>query len=130
MREWFKEHSVCATVAFKIVLALSLVDRRKLMTHPTGGHVLQHRQPGYQSVLFREYPEVRLLLRSVPCRLLRRITTREEWTGTRGAALGFAYLWKCAMSTAECMGGHACVESAAVHCCGSLTCTVFTRCEF
>ena len=125
MREWFKEHSVCATITFKIVLALSLVDRRKLTAH-----VLQRRQPVCQSVLFGEYPEVRLLLRRVPCRLLRRITTWEEWTGTRGAALGFASHRRCAMSTGECMGGDECVESAAVHCCGSLTCTVFTRCEF
>ena len=37
---------VCCCNAFKIVLALSLVDRRSSPLTRQGGHVLQHRQPG------------------------------------------------------------------------------------
>ena len=40
-----KHRDPCAPVMFKIVLALSLVDRRSPHLTRRGGHVLQHRLP-------------------------------------------------------------------------------------
>ena len=123
---------LCAAAMFKIVLALSLVDRRSSQLTRRGGPVLQHRQP-VASLRGSKGTQRFIYCCDVLCRFLRKDHHVEGVNGSRGASLGFASPPRMRhehRAHTGCMGGNECVGSAAVHCCGSLTCTVFTAASF